>query len=94
MSLGTVWPLSTTILQLATPAEVRGRVMGILHFTPGFHYLGALPLAFVAANAGWGWAITGAAGLMLLVTIWFGVARRTRRASSWRPSARRRWVDS
>ena len=47
--------------------------MGILHFTPGFHYLGALPLAFVAANTGWGWAITGAAGLMLLVTIWFGV---------------------
>ena len=50
MSLGTVWPLATTILQLATPAEVRGRVMGILHFTPGFHHLGALPLA---AAAGW-----------------------------------------
>ena len=50
VSLGTVWPLSTTILQLATPAEVRGRVMGILHFTPGFHYLGALPLAFVGCQ--------------------------------------------
>lgn len=87
VSLGTVWPLSTTILQLATPAEVRGRVMGILHFTPGFHYLGALPLAFVAANAGWGWAITGAAGLMLLVTIWFGMARSAGRELAARPAA-------
>ena len=87
VSLGTVWPLSTTILQLATPAEVRGRVMGILHFTPGFHYLGALPLAFVAANAGWGWAITGAAGLMLLVTIWFGVGRNAGRELASRPAA-------
>ena len=87
VSLGTVWPLSTTILQLATPAEVRGRVMGILHFTPGFHYLGALPLAFVAANTGWGWAITGAAGLMLLVTIWFGVARSAGRELAARPAA-------
>ena len=86
VSLGTVWPLSTTILQLATPAEVRGRVMGILHFTPGFHYLGALPLAFVAANAGWGWAITGAAGLMLLVTIWFGVGRGSGRELAAHPA--------
>ena len=86
VSLGTVWPLSTTILQLATPAEVRGRVMGILHFTPGFHYLGALPLAFVAANAGWGWAIMGAAGLMLLVTIWFGMARNDGRQLAARPA--------
>ena len=86
VSLGTVWPLSTTILQLATPAEVRGRVMGILHFTPGFHYLGALPLAFVAANAGWGWAITGAAGLMLLVTIWFGVGRSSGRELAAHPA--------
>ena len=86
VSLGTVWPLSTTILQLATPAEVRGRVMGILHFTPGFHYLGALPLAFVAANAGWGWAITCAAGLMLLVTIWFGVGRSSGRELAAHPA--------
>ena len=86
VSLGTVWPLSTTILQLATPAEVRGRVMGILHFTPGFHYLGALPLAFVAANAGWGWAITGAAGLMLLVTIWFGMVRSDGRQLAAHPA--------
>ncbi len=87
VSLGTVWPLSTTILQLATPSQARGRVMGILHFTPGFHYLGALPLAFVAAIVGWDWAITGAAGLMLLVTLWFGLARRDGRDLAARPAA-------
>ena len=87
VSLGTVWPLSTTILQLAAPAEVRGRVMGILHFTPGFHYLGALPLAFVAAQTGWAWAITGAAALMLLVTFWFGLGRRAGRELAARPAS-------
>ena len=87
VSLGTVWPLATTILQLASPAEVRGRVMGILHFTPGFHYLGALPLAFVAAETGWPLAMTIAAGLMLLVTFWFGVGRNAGRELAARPAA-------
>ena len=87
VSLGTVWPLSTTILQMASPSEVRGRVMGILHFTPGFHYLGALPLAFVAAATGWAWAMTGAAALMLLVTFWFGVGRGAGRDLASRPSS-------
>ena len=87
VSLGTVWPLSTTILQIAAPAEVRGRVMGILHFTPGFHYLGAWPLSFVAAATGWAWAMTGAAALMLLVTFWFGVGRGAGRDLASRPSS-------
>ena len=69
-SLGSVWPIATTILQLSTPPELRGRVMGVFHFTPGFHYIGALPLSFVAAETGWPLAITVAAGLMLLVTAW------------------------
>ena len=86
VSLGTVWPLSTTILQLASPAEVRGRVMGILHFTPGFHYLGALPLAFVAAETGWPLAITMAAVLMLLVTFWFGLGRSAGRQLATTPA--------
>ena len=87
VSLGTVWPLSTTILQLAAPAEVRGRVMGILHFTPGFHYLFAWPLAVAAAGVGWPLAITGAAGLMLLMTFWFGVGRRNGRELASRPAS-------
>ena len=87
VSLGTVWPLATTILQLASPTEVRGRVMGILHFTPGFHYLGALPLSFVAAATGWPLAISIAAGLMLVVTLWFGVGRSAGRQLAARPAS-------
>ena len=87
VSLGTVWPLATTILQLASPAELRGRVMGVLHFTPGFHYLGALPLAVAAASAGWPLAITAAAGMCLLVTIWFGVSRKAGRELIVRPTS-------
>ena len=75
LSLGTVWPLATTILQLASPAEIRGRVMGVLHFTPGFHYLGALPLAAAAGWVGWPAAIGISAGLCLVVTLWFGMGR-------------------
>ena len=87
VSLGTVWPLATTILQLSTPAELRGRVMGVFHFTPGFHYIGALPLSFVAAQMGWSLALTIAAGLMLVVTFWFGIARRDGRELAAKPAA-------
>jgi MFS family permease len=89
LSLGTVWPLATTILQMAAAPEVRGRVMGVLHFTPGFHYLGALPLAAAAGWVGWPVAISIAAAATLLVTIWFGVGRSSGRklaAAPWTPS--------
>ena len=42
--LGAVWPFSSTILQLESPSDVRGRVMGVLQFTPGLHFLGAYTL--------------------------------------------------
>ena len=89
LSLGTVWPLATTILQMTAPADVRGRVMGVLHFTPGFHYLGALPLAAAAGWVGWPVAISVAAAVCLFVTIWFGMARNAGRklaSSPWTPS--------
>ena len=85
-SLGTVWPLATTILQLAAPAEIRGRVMGILHFTPGFHHLGALPLAAAAGWVGWSTSISVAAGLCLLVSLWFGLGRAAGRQLAARPA--------
>lgn len=86
-SLGSVWPIATTILQLSTPPELRGRVMGVFHFTPGFHYIGALPLSFVAAGVGWPLAITIASGLMLAVTFWFGLGRRDGRELAARPTS-------
>lgn len=80
LSLGTVWPVATTILQRATPREFRGRVMGVFHLTPGFHYLGAFPLALLAGQLGWSVAISCAAGLALAVVLWLGVIRKTGRS--------------
>ena len=74
--VGMVWPLATTMIQTETSAEVRGRVMGMLQFTPGFHFLGAFPLALAAGQLGWEVAITGAAGLSLATTVWFALVRR------------------
>ncbi len=87
LSLGTVWPLATTILQISAPAEFRGRVMGVLHFTPGFHNLGALPLAAAAGWVGWPSAIGISAGLCLLVTLWFGMGRAAGRKLAAAPAA-------
>ena len=75
LGIGMVWPLATTIVQLESPSQVRGRVMGILHFIPGFHLLGAFPLALAAGQWGWGAAITGAAIVSLSVTVWFALVR-------------------
>ncbi len=76
VAIGWIWPLATTIMQLSSPSEVRGRVMGVLHFVPGFHYLGAWPLTVAAAGIGWPLAITGAAGICLLITLSYGLGRK------------------
>ena len=76
VGLGMVWPLATTMVQTESSPEVRGRVMGILQFTPGFHLVGAYPLALAAGLFGWEVAITGAAGLSLAATVWFALVRR------------------
>jgi len=75
VGVGMVWPLATTMIQLESSAEVRGRVMGILQFTPGLHFLGAFPLALAAGQWGWEVAITGAAVISLSVTAWFALVR-------------------
>ncbi len=87
VAIGWVWPLTTTITQLASPAEVRGRVMGVLHLVPGLHFLGAWPLTLAAAGVGWPLAITGAAAMTLLVALTFGLGRKTGRELAAHPSA-------
>ena len=87
VAIGWVWPLTTTITQLASPAEVRGRVMGVLHLVPGLHFLGAWPLTLAAAGMGWPMAITGAAGVCLLVTLTYGMGRKTGRELAANPAA-------
>jgi MFS family permease len=86
VAIGWVWPLTTTITQLSSPAELRGRVLGVLHLVPGLHFLGAWPLTLAAAGMGWPLAITGAAGVCLLVTLTFGLGRKTGRELAMRPA--------
>ncbi|MCH8801984.1 MAG: MFS transporter, partial [Chloroflexi bacterium] len=76
VGVGMVWPLATTMIQVETSPEVRGRVMGMLQFTPGLHFMGAFPLALAAGQVGWEVAISGAAGISLATTIWFAFVRR------------------
>ena len=87
VAIGWVWPLTTTITQLASPPELRGRVMGVIHLVPGLHFLGAWPLTVAAAGIGWPLAITGAAGVCLLVTLTFGLGRKTGRTLAATPAA-------
>ena len=86
VAIGWVWPLTTTITQLSTPVELRGRVMGVLHLVPGLHFLGAWPLTLAAAGVGWPLAMTGAAGVTLLVALTFGLGRKTGRELATHPA--------
>ena len=85
--LGAVWPFSSTILQVESPSDVRGRVMGVLQFTPGFHFLGAFPLALLAGEWSWSIALTLAAGATVLVAFWFGLMRKGAPSLSGRVTA-------
>ncbi len=80
MSTGLFWPLANTLVQLNVPPELRGRVLSILQIAPAIHFLSALPLAVAGDLVSWPIAITGAALMVLLITLLLGI---------WRPALRR-----
>ena len=80
MSTGLFWPLANTLVQLNVPSELRGRVLSILQIAPAIHFLSALPLAVAGSLVSWSIAVTGAALMVLLVTLLLGI---------WRPTLRR-----
>ncbi len=80
MSTGLFWPLANTLVQLNVPSELRGRVLSILQIAPAIHFLSALPLAVAGGLVSWSIAVTGAALMVLLVTLLLGM---------WRPTLRR-----
>ncbi len=80
MSTGLFWPLANTLVQLNVPSELRGRVLSILQIAPAIHFLSALPLAVAGGLVSWSIAVTGAALMVLLVTLMLGI---------WRPTLRR-----
>ncbi len=67
--------VGTTILQITTPPELRGRMMSFWLNGAAMHYIGALPLGYVGENLGWSVSLGGGAVAMMLVVLWLGVIR-------------------
>ena len=72
--------MANTLIQLNAPSELRGRIISILQVAPAIHFLSALPLALTGETFTWPIAVTGAAGITLLVAMLLGV---------WNPTLRR-----
>ncbi len=69
--------IGTTILQLTTPAEMRGRMMSQWLIGAATQYIGAFPISLVADYYGWQIAMGGSALIMLAVVCWLGIYRPT-----------------
>ena len=71
--------VGTTILQLSTPPELRGRMMSFWLNGAAMHYIGALPLGYVGEHWGWQLSLGGGAVAMMAIVFWLGVLRPTLR---------------
>ena len=68
-SIGGFWPVSSSIMQLTTAPELRGRMMAMMQLAPVFHFLGAYPLTGLAQLYGWSWAISSGAVALLGISL-------------------------
>ena len=71
--------MGTTVLQLSTPPELRGRMMSLWLVGAAVHYIGALPLGAVGEHWGWPISLGGGALIMLSLVLWLGILRPTLR---------------
>ena len=71
--------MGTTVLQLTTPHELRGRMMSLWLIGAAVHYIGALPLGAVGEHWGWPTSLGGGALIMLAFVLWLGIFRPTLR---------------
>ena len=71
--------MGTTVLQLSTPPELRGRMMSLWLIGAAVHYIGALPLGAVGEHWGWPISLGGGALIMLSFVLWLGIVRPTLR---------------
>ncbi len=71
--------LGTTVLQLSTPTELRGRMMSLWLIGAAMHYIGAWPLGAVGERYGWTMSLGGGALAMLAFVLWLGIIRPTLR---------------
>ena len=68
-SIGGFWPVSSSLMQLTTAPEMRGRMMAMMQLAPVFHFLGAWPLTWLAQLYGWSAAITSGAVVLLVISL-------------------------
>ena len=68
-SIGGFWPVSSSMMQLTTAADMRGRMMAMMQLAPVFHFLGAWPLTWLAQLYGWSAAITSGAVVLLIISL-------------------------
>ena len=71
--------MGTTVLQLTTPSQLRGRMMSLWLIGAAMHYVGALPLGAVGEYWGWPLSLGGAALVMMAFVLWLGILRPTLR---------------
>ena len=71
--------MGTTVLQLSTPPELRGRMMSLWLIGAAVHYIGAWPLGAVGERYGWPISLGGGALIMLAFVLWLGIFRPTLR---------------
>ena len=72
--------MGTTVLQLTTAAEFRGRVMSMWTSSAAVMFVGALPMGVVADAISWPVSMGGGALISLAFVFWLAV---------WRPALRR-----
>ena len=68
-SIGGFWPVSSSLMQLTTAPDMRGRMMAMMQLAPVFHFLGAWPLTWLAQIYGWSIAITSGAVVLLVISV-------------------------
>lgn len=68
-SIGGFWPVSSSLMQLTTAPDMRGRMMAMMQLAPVFHFLGAWPLTWLAQLYGWSLAITSGAVVLLVISL-------------------------
>ncbi len=71
--------MGTTVLQMTTPSELRGRMMSLWLIGAAVHYIGAWPLGTVGEYYGWQISLGGGAIAMLAFVLWLGILRPTLR---------------
>lgn len=68
-SIGGFWPVSSSLMQLTTAPQMRGRMMAMMQMAPVFHFLGAWPLTWLAQLYGWSVAISSGAAVLLAISL-------------------------